>query len=63
VKTIEVACPSCGAQPGGKCHTPVNGVDTGWDHDTRILRAMFTDEDRRQAEYERYAYGQPGIQL
>ena len=43
MKTSEVACPSCGAQAGEKCCTPVSGVDTQWDHDTRILRAMFTD--------------------
>lgn len=39
----QLACPSCGAQPGEKCRTVVDGVDTGWDHDTRIYRAMFTD--------------------
>lgn len=43
MRTTEVTCPSCGAKPGEKCCTPVDGVDTQWDHDTRILRAMFTD--------------------
>jgi hypothetical protein len=43
MRTAEVACPSCGAKPGEKCNTPVDGVDTQWDHDTRILAAMFTD--------------------
>lgn len=43
MRAIDIACPSCGAQAGEKCYTPVGGVDTQWDHDTRILRAMFTD--------------------
>lgn len=39
----DIRCPSCGADPGKPCCTPVDGVDTQWDHDTRILAAMFTD--------------------
>lgn len=43
MRPADLACPSCGAKPGEPCYTPVDGVDTQWDHDTRILRAMFTD--------------------
>ena len=43
MRTSELTCPSCGAQPGQPCRTVVDGVDTTWDHDTRILKAMFTD--------------------
>jgi hypothetical protein len=42
MKPKEVSCPSCGAKTGEPCYTPVDNVDTQWDHDTRILRAMFT---------------------
>lgn len=45
MRPSEVKCPSCGAEPGQPCRTIVDGVDTGWDHDTRIFRAMFTDAD------------------
>lgn len=37
-------CPSCDAEPGAPCYTPVDGVDTQWDHDTRILAALFPRE-------------------
>lgn len=38
----ELPCEDCGAQPGQPCNVPLAGVDTsGWNHDSRILAAMF----------------------
>lgn len=30
------ACPACGAEPGEKCRTMIEGIDMGWTHDARV---------------------------
>ena len=43
-----------------------DGPSISWhadDADARACMEQQREDDRRQAEYERYAYGQPGIRL
>lgn len=37
------ACPACGAEPGVRCRTVIDGTDTGWTHDARILAPVVAD--------------------
>ena len=36
-------CPACGAPPLIDCNAVVDGVQTGWDHDDRILEPIIHD--------------------
>lgn len=36
-------CPACGALPLADCNSVVKGVQTGWDHDARILEPIVAE--------------------